>query len=176
MKKKFQAVNSKLFSFLTMSDPRTLLAPRVAHELPRNISSLYTVAGMDTSRRQNVIQVDERTVLYAAGNSIVLLDLLSKKRNFLLGLDGGSVGCFDLHPEKNFLAVGGCGQKPRIYIYRFPDLKLEKVRPLTHSYLLSFCTCPPLAYPSLRPLLLRIRSIYFGFFSVNACPGAHGRC
>ena len=41
----------------------------------------------------------------------VTMDLTTKARTYLSGLDLGSVGCFAMHPNKTLLAVGSCGRK-----------------------------------------------------------------
>ena len=54
-----------------MPDASSFLPPRASHELPRTISSLYNIGGFDTARRSNIYPVDDKTILYAAGNSLV---------------------------------------------------------------------------------------------------------
>ena len=59
-------------------EPSALLAPPAEHELPRNLSALYSVVGFDTGRRQNIVQIDEKAIIYAAGNSLVQYDIETK--------------------------------------------------------------------------------------------------
>ena len=62
-------------------NPKVLLAPRAEHELPRNISSLYSVSGMDVSKRQNIVQLEENVLMYIAGNTLVTYNIETKVRS-----------------------------------------------------------------------------------------------
>eukprot|EP00520_Triparma_pacifica_P008872 CAMPEP_0118658690 /NCGR_PEP_ID=MMETSP0785-20121206/14707_1 /TAXON_ID=91992 /ORGANISM="Bolidomonas pacifica, Strain CCMP 1866" /LENGTH=1758 /DNA_ID=CAMNT_0006551733 /DNA_START=48 /DNA_END=5320 /DNA_ORIENTATION=- len=112
---------------MTSYTPSQLLAPRADHELPRSISSLYTVSGMDVGKRQNLVQIDEKTLIYSAGNTLVTFNMETKKRKFLLGLDGGAIGAFTFSPDRSVIAVACNGMKPCIYIYSFPSMIVTKV-------------------------------------------------
>ena len=65
--------------------------------------------------------------MYTAGNSLVIYNLETRVRKYVLGLDGGNIGCFCLHPDKQHIAVGGGGDAPNIYIYEYPSFKIKRV-------------------------------------------------
>lgn len=39
----------------------------------------------------------------------------------------GGIGCIEVHNNKKFFAVGEKGDNPSIYIYSYPELKIEKI-------------------------------------------------
>ena len=107
--------------------PESFLPAKASHELPRDISSLYHIAGFDTGRHNNIILVEADTILYAAGNAVVKYDLNTKTRKYVLGLDGGGVGCIAMNATMTYLAVGGCGHNPNIFIYSYPEFVIKRV-------------------------------------------------
>lgn len=68
--------------------------------------------------------------MYAAGNTLVILEVSTMKRRVIFGLDGGGVGCFAVHPTGTLVAVGDKGSMPNIYVYEYPSFKIAKVRDL----------------------------------------------
>jgi len=46
------------------------------------------VFGYDVFRRANLAFLEEKIVIMAAGNAIVLLDIAKMKKNYLFGIDG----------------------------------------------------------------------------------------
>lgn len=64
--------------------------------------------------------------MYAAGNTLVILEVATMKRRVIFGLDGGGVGCFSVHPGRTLVAVGEKGANPNIYVYEYPSFKIAK--------------------------------------------------
>jgi len=65
--------------------------------------------------------------MYAAGNTLVILEVSTMTRRVIFGLDGGGVGCFAVHPSRSFIAVGEKGVTPNIYVYKYPSFEIAKV-------------------------------------------------
>ena len=107
--------------------PSSFLPRRDPHELPRTISALHSLAGFPIDRRQNIYLVDSNTMLYIAGNELVQLDLTTKKRTYVKGLDNKAIGCFAVSPAGDMIALGCVGTKPNVYIYDFPSFTLQKI-------------------------------------------------
>ena len=69
--------------------------------------------------------------MYAAGNSLVILEVGTMTRRVIFGLDGGGVGCFAVHPNRKLVAVGEKGAAPNIYVYKYPTFEIAKVSVLS---------------------------------------------
>lgn len=91
-----------------------------------------------------MLALDEDTLLHAAGNLIVLLTLSTGKHTYLRSLGGGGIGAItvstivveehdsvsfflQVHPTRNYFAVGEKGHKPVIAIFQYPSLVLHRV-------------------------------------------------
>lgn len=48
--------------------------------------------GYDCTKRHNLHLLDERTVCFAAGNYVMLLDLQTKEQRYLRSTSGGGIG------------------------------------------------------------------------------------
>jgi WD40 repeat protein len=83
--------------------------------------------GNDYSRRGNIFLIEDHRLMYVSGNTIVFEDLRSKKKEYLLGIDEGGIGCIQVHPTRTIFAVGGKGCNPNIYIYEYPSKKILKI-------------------------------------------------
>lgn len=70
--------------------------------------------------------------MYAAGNTLAILEVSTMKRRVVFGLDGGGVGCFAVHPSGTLVAVGDKGSMPNIYVYEYPSFKIAKVKGACH--------------------------------------------
>ena len=106
-----------------------LRRPQALPDLGRDSSALYHTFGLETQRKKNLHLIEDRKLVYAAGNSVVFEDLETRVKTYLLGLDEGGVGCVAVHPCKKIFAVGGRGFQPKIYIYTYPDMEVGP----THS-------------------------------------------
>ena len=102
-----------------------LRRPESIASVGRQASSLYHTFGLDALRKKNLQLIGERSICYAAGNSVIFENLDTHNKTYLLGLDEGGVGCVAVHPCKKIFAVGGRGYQPKIYIYTFPDMKVR---------------------------------------------------
>ncbi|CAM9684699.1 unnamed protein product [Scytosiphon promiscuus] len=96
-------------------------------ELARNNIAPHHSFGLDTARPDNLKYIEPGKVMYAAGNTLAILEVATMKRRVVFGLDGGGVGCFAVHPSGTLLAVGDKGSMPNIYVYEYPSFKIAKV-------------------------------------------------
>ena len=83
--------------------------------------------GFETQKRNNLQRVGEKTLLAAAGNSVLMLDLDTMEQRFLPGIDPGGIGAITVHPAGTHFAVGERGVNPNVYIYEYPSLTLARV-------------------------------------------------
>ncbi|CAM9115751.1 unnamed protein product [Ectocarpus fasciculatus] len=96
-------------------------------ELARNNIAPHHSFGLDAARPDNLRYIEPGKVMYAAGNTLVILEVSTMKRRVIFGLDGGGVGCFAVHPTGTLVAVGDKGSMPNIYVYEYPSFKIAKV-------------------------------------------------
>ena len=102
---------------------------RLQHgELARNNIAPHHSFGLDTAKPDNLKYIEPGKVMYATGNTLVILEVSTMKRRVIFGLDGGGVGCFAVHPTGKLIAVGDKGAMPNIYVYEYPSFKIAKVR------------------------------------------------
>lgn len=111
------------------------LSVRQHGELARNNIAPHHSFGLDTARPDNLKYIEPGKVMYAAGNTLIILEVSTMKRRVIFGLDGGGVGCFAVHPTGTLIAVGDKGSMPNIYIYEYPSFKIAKVGNVLSRYL-----------------------------------------
>ncbi|XP_073164587.1 cilia- and flagella-associated protein 44 isoform X2 [Lepidochelys kempii] len=95
--------------------------------IPINLLTLIHSFGYDCTKRANLQLLDSQTLLYVAGNQLVLLDLKTKYQSYLRSSSGGGIGIITVHPSKQYFSVGEKGWKPNIIIYEFPSLKPYRI-------------------------------------------------
>uniref|UniRef100_A0A8D0G0V4 Cilia- and flagella-associated protein 44 n=1 Tax=Sphenodon punctatus TaxID=8508 RepID=A0A8D0G0V4_SPHPU len=83
--------------------------------------------GYDCTKRANLQLLDHQTLIYIAGNQLVLLDLKTKYQSYLRSSSGGGIGVITAHPDKTYFAVGEKGWKPNMIIYEYPSLKPYRI-------------------------------------------------
>ncbi|KAJ0057635.1 hypothetical protein NL108_011577, partial [Boleophthalmus pectinirostris] len=83
--------------------------------------------GYDCKRRCNLQLLDEQTLVYVAGNILVLQDLISRQQRYLRSSGGGGIGAITTHPNKQYFAVGEKGNHPDIIIYEYPSLRPYRI-------------------------------------------------
>uniref|UniRef100_A0A8C6J259 Cilia- and flagella-associated protein 44 n=1 Tax=Melopsittacus undulatus TaxID=13146 RepID=A0A8C6J259_MELUD len=90
------------------------------------ISCLHSF-GYDCTRRANLLMMDSQTLLYIAGNYVVLLDLKTESHRYVRSSGGGGIGFILAHPTKQYFAVGEKGRKPNLIIYDYPSLRPYRI-------------------------------------------------
>ncbi|XP_042365640.1 cilia- and flagella-associated protein 44 [Plectropomus leopardus] len=92
-------------------------------EIPENLLHLSHSFGYDSGRRGNLQLLDDRTMIFIAGNLLVLLDISTKEQRYLRSCSGGGIGSITVHPSKEYFAVAEKGNQPKIIIYEYPSLR-----------------------------------------------------
>jgi len=105
----------------------SLIQPLQPNELSRGNAALFHSFGLDCARRNNLCYIHSNLCLFLSANALVLLDLSTMKKQYIFGIDGAGVGAFCVHPTREYVAVGGKGNEPKIYIYSFPNFKLMRL-------------------------------------------------
>ncbi|XP_060626745.2 cilia- and flagella-associated protein 44 [Anolis sagrei] len=95
--------------------------------IPIDMLILMHSFGYDCRRRANIQMLDSQTLLYIAGNQLVLLDLKFRYLRYLRSTSGGGIGVITAHPNKTHFAVGEKGWKPNMIIYEYPSLKPYRI-------------------------------------------------
>ncbi|XP_054683235.1 cilia- and flagella-associated protein 44 [Grus americana] len=95
--------------------------------IPINLLTLKHSFGYDCTRSVNLLLMDSQTLMYIAGNQVVLLDLKTKSQNYLRSSSGGGIGFITVHPTKQYFAVGEKGKKPNLIIYDYPSLRPYRI-------------------------------------------------
>ncbi|XP_012720586.2 cilia- and flagella-associated protein 44 [Fundulus heteroclitus] len=96
-------------------------------EIPENLLHLSHSFGYDSSRRSNLKLLDETTLMFIAGNLLVLLDVPTKQQRYLRSCSGEGIGAIAVHPAKEFFSVAEKGNHPSIIIYEYPSLRPYRV-------------------------------------------------
>uniref|UniRef100_A0ABM5FX06 Cilia- and flagella-associated protein 44 isoform X6 n=1 Tax=Pogona vitticeps TaxID=103695 RepID=A0ABM5FX06_9SAUR len=95
--------------------------------IPLNMLTLMHSFGYDCTKRANIQMLDSQTLLYIAGNQLVLLDLKFKYQRYLRSTSGGGIGVITVHPSKTHFGVGEKGWKPNMIIYEYPSLRPYRI-------------------------------------------------
>ncbi|XP_039856211.1 cilia- and flagella-associated protein 44 isoform X2 [Simochromis diagramma] len=91
-------------------------------EIPENLLHLSHSFGYDCGRRANLKLLDDRTLIFIAGNMLVLLDVNTKEQRYLRSCSGGGIGAITAHPGKEYFVVAEKGKQPNIIVYEYPSL------------------------------------------------------
>ncbi|XP_033981538.1 cilia- and flagella-associated protein 44 isoform X1 [Trematomus bernacchii] len=92
-------------------------------EIPENLLHLCHSFGYDSGRRGNLQLLDDNTLIFIAGNLLVLLDVSTKEQRYLRSCSGGGIGTIKAHPSKECFAVAEKGIQPNIIMYEYPSLR-----------------------------------------------------
>ncbi|XP_040915396.1 cilia- and flagella-associated protein 44 [Toxotes jaculatrix] len=96
-------------------------------EIPENLLHLSHSFGYDSGRRANLQLLDDRTLIFVAGNLLVLLDVSTKEQRYLRSCSGGGIGSITTHPSKEYFVAAEKGHQPNIIIYEYPSLRLYRI-------------------------------------------------
>ncbi|XP_072192974.1 cilia- and flagella-associated protein 44 [Excalfactoria chinensis] len=95
--------------------------------IPINLLTLKYSFGYDCIRSVNLMVLDSQSLLYVAGNQVVILNLKTKSQSYLRSSSGGGIGFIVAHPTKQYFAVGEKGEKPNLIIYDYPSLRPYRI-------------------------------------------------
>ncbi|XP_040013967.1 cilia- and flagella-associated protein 44 [Xiphias gladius] len=96
-------------------------------EIPENLLHLSHSFGYDSGRRANLQLLDDRTLIFVAGNLLVMLDISTKEQRYLRSCSGGGIGSITTHPSKEYFVAAEKGNQPNITVYEYPSLRLYRI-------------------------------------------------
>ncbi|XP_017587422.1 PREDICTED: cilia- and flagella-associated protein 44 isoform X1 [Corvus brachyrhynchos] len=96
-------------------------------EIPTDLLTFKHSFGYDCTRPVNLMVMDSHTVVYIAGNQVVLQNLRTKHQRYVRSSRGGGIGFITAHPSKEYFAVGEKGGKPNIVIYTYPSVRPYRI-------------------------------------------------
>jgi hypothetical protein len=92
--------NSQTKIFAERYEPARLRRPVSIADLGREGTALYHSFGNDLSRRGNLNLIEDSKLVYCSGNAVVFDDIRTSKKEFLLSVDDGGLGCVAVHPQR----------------------------------------------------------------------------
>ncbi|XP_030833850.1 cilia- and flagella-associated protein 44 isoform X2 [Strongylocentrotus purpuratus] len=95
--------------------------------LPNDMLKLFHSFGYDCKKLSNLYMLDANTVLFAAGNIVQILNLVTKEQRYVRTTSGGGVGAITVHPSLKYFVVAEKGDMPNIIFYEYPSLKLYRI-------------------------------------------------
>lgn len=108
-------------------DTKDFASGTAVGEMPREDLKLLHSFGFNARKRNNLLYCEGDTIMYAVGNILVILKASTMEQTFLHGLGGGGIGCLTMHPSGKIFAVGEICERPNVFIYEYPSLRLVKV-------------------------------------------------
>ncbi|XP_043929077.1 cilia- and flagella-associated protein 44 [Protopterus annectens] len=90
--------------------------------IPSNLLQMIHSFGYDCTKRANLQLLEGHTVIIAAGNLLVILNLKTKEQKYLRSMSGGGIGAITVHPSRKYFVVAEKGTKPNIIVYEYPSL------------------------------------------------------
>ncbi|XP_072821342.1 cilia- and flagella-associated protein 44 isoform X1 [Vicugna pacos] len=95
--------------------------------IPLDLLTLVHSFGYDCRKRANLQLLDSNTVMYIAGNQLILLNLKTKEQTYLRSSSGRGIGVIGVHPYKTCFTVAEKGVFPKIIIYEYPSLRPYRI-------------------------------------------------
>ncbi|XP_028297835.1 cilia- and flagella-associated protein 44-like isoform X7 [Gouania willdenowi] len=83
--------------------------------------------GYDSERRSNLMLLDDRTLVFIAGNLLVLLQVHTKEQRYLRSCSGEGIGAITAHPSNEYFVIAEKGNQPLILVYEYPSLRLYHI-------------------------------------------------
>lgn len=96
-------------------------------DIPLDFLTLEHSFGYDCKKRANLQLLDNNTVMYIAGNQLILLNFKTKEQTYLHSCSGEGIGAIGVHPEKTYFTVAEKGSFPKIIIYDYPSLRPYRI-------------------------------------------------
>ena len=78
----------------------SLRKPQSIAELDRDFINLEDIIGYDINKKGNVALIEDNVLIFTAGSSIVFLNLITKSREYLTGLDECGISSVEVHPSR----------------------------------------------------------------------------
>ncbi|XP_028296813.1 cilia- and flagella-associated protein 44-like isoform X2 [Gouania willdenowi] len=71
--------------------------------------------------------LDDRTLVFIAGNLLVLLQVHTKEQRYLRSCSGEGIGAITAHPSNEYFVIAEKGNQPLILVYEYPSLRLYHI-------------------------------------------------
>lgn len=81
-------------------EPAKLRKNESVADLGRDCLALHHAYGYDFSRRGNLFFIEDNRILYAATTAVVLENIVTGTREFVMSVDEGGVGAATVHPSR----------------------------------------------------------------------------
>jgi cilia- and flagella-associated protein 57 len=86
------------------------------------------VFGLAPTFRGNLVYLDEQTLVYPAGSSVILCNIGGKMQTFLPGTENAEgITCFAMSPNHRFIAVAERGEKAVITVWDTQNYKRRRM-------------------------------------------------
>ncbi|XP_016055705.1 PREDICTED: cilia- and flagella-associated protein 44 [Miniopterus natalensis] len=95
--------------------------------IPLDLLTLVHSFGYDCKKRANLQLLDGSTIMYIAGNQLILVNLKTKEQIYLRSSGGTGIGVIGVHPDKTYFAIAEKGVCPKIIIYEYPSLRPYRI-------------------------------------------------
>ncbi|XP_061656400.1 cilia- and flagella-associated protein 44-like isoform X3 [Syngnathoides biaculeatus] len=96
-------------------------------DIPENLLFLSHSFGYDCGRRANLQLLDDRTLVFIAGQLLILLDVCTKQQKYLRSSSGCGIGSIGVSQRKEYFVVGEKGRKPILTVYKYPSLQAYRI-------------------------------------------------
>ncbi|XP_061603571.1 LOW QUALITY PROTEIN: cilia- and flagella-associated protein 44-like [Phyllopteryx taeniolatus] len=95
--------------------------------IPENLLVFSHSFGYDCGRRANLQLLDDRTLVFIAGQLLILLDVCTKQQRYMRSCSGGGIGSIGVSNRKEYLVVAEKGRKPTLIVYKYPSLQAYRI-------------------------------------------------
>ncbi|EAS07768.2 WD repeat protein (macronuclear) [Tetrahymena thermophila SB210] len=96
-------------------------------EISKNAAQFYECFGFDTAKKYNVSMLDNDNLIYSAGITYQIFNIVTREIRPYFSKDQGGIGSIAVNPNKTHFAVAEKGDHPNIYIYEYPSFKLYRI-------------------------------------------------
>ncbi|XP_023139357.2 cilia- and flagella-associated protein 44-like isoform X2 [Amphiprion ocellaris] len=96
-------------------------------EIPEDLLHFSHSFCYDSGRRSNLQVLDDKTLIFVAGNLLVLLDISTKEQRYLRSCSGGGIGSIAVYPSKEYFAAAEKGNQPNIIVCEYPSLRPYRI-------------------------------------------------
>ncbi len=81
-------------------DPSTLRKPEHVGDIGREAIGLHHIFGQDVGRRNNLHLIEDDRIIYASSAAVILEDLKTGKKDYILAVEENGIGCVVVHPSR----------------------------------------------------------------------------
>ncbi|XP_077352720.1 cilia- and flagella-associated protein 44-like isoform X2 [Festucalex cinctus] len=96
-------------------------------DFPENLLTLSHCFGYDCRRRANLQLLEDRTLIFIAGQMLILLDVTTKQQKYIRSCSGGGIGAIGVHPSQEYFVVAEKGNNPLLIVYEYPSLQAYRI-------------------------------------------------